>query len=88
MEQCIKQKIYIRIEIKLLKLFFIFQFEKPGRRENFDYPQMVKESVTKALADAKISYNEVKQAVVGYVYGMYCDRNNEYFFIYYPIIYF
>lgn len=49
--------------------FLHLQFEKPGRRENFDYPQMVKESVTKALADAKIPYNEVKQAVVGYVYG-------------------
>lgn len=47
----------------------ILQFEKPGRRENFDYPQMVKESVTKALADAKIPYSEIKQAVVGYVYG-------------------
>jgi hypothetical protein len=30
---------------------------------------MAKESATKALADAKINYNEVKQAVVGYVYG-------------------
>lgn len=47
------------------------QFEKPGRRENFDYPQMAKEAVTKALADAKINYSEVKQAVVGYVYGTY-----------------
>lgn len=32
---------------------------------------MVKESVTKALADATIRYNDVNQAVVGYVYGMY-----------------
>jgi len=30
---------------------------------------MAKESITKALADAKIDYKEVKQAVVGYVYG-------------------
>lgn len=45
------------------------KFEKPGRRENFDYPEMAKEAVTKALADAKINYSEVKQAVVGYVYG-------------------
>lgn len=30
---------------------------------------MVKESVTKALADAKINYNEVQQASVGYVNG-------------------
>ncbi|XP_063705128.1 sterol carrier protein 2 [Culicoides brevitarsis] len=45
------------------------KFEKPGRRENFDYPDMAKEAVTKALEDAKIKYDEVKQAVVGYVYG-------------------
>lgn len=48
------------------------KFEKPGRRENFDYPQMAKEAVTKALKDAKIDYREVKQAVVGYVYGDSC----------------
>lgn len=45
------------------------QFEKPGRRPNFDYPDMVRESVTKALADAKIDYSEVQQAVAAYVYG-------------------
>jgi len=30
---------------------------------------MAKESVTKALKDAKIEYKEVKQAVVGFCYG-------------------
>jgi sterol carrier protein 2 len=45
------------------------KFEKPGRREDFDYPQMAKEAVTKALDDARVNYNEVNQAVVGYVYG-------------------
>ncbi|MFD5096169.1 lipid-transfer protein [Amycolatopsis thailandensis] len=45
------------------------KFEKPGRREDWDYPQMAKESGTKALADAGISFDEVKQAYVGYVYG-------------------
>lgn len=30
---------------------------------------MVKESVTKALADAKIDYSEVQQAVASFVYG-------------------
>lgn len=45
------------------------KFEKPGRRANFDYPDMAKEAATKALADAKISYNQVKQATVGFVYG-------------------
>lgn len=47
------------------------QFEKPGRRNDFDYPQMVKESVTKALADANIKYTEIDQAVCGYVFGLY-----------------
>ncbi|KAG1714347.1 Non-specific lipid-transfer protein [Nymphon striatum] len=45
------------------------QFSKPGSREDFDYPQMVKESVTKCLADAKLSYKCIEQACVGYVYG-------------------
>jgi acetyl-CoA acyltransferase len=45
------------------------KFEKPGRREDWDYPQMAKESGTKALTDAGISYDEVEQAYVGYVYG-------------------
>lgn len=49
------------------------KFEKPGRRENFDYPEMAKESVTKALEDAKINYTDVKQAVVSYVYGESCS---------------
>ncbi|MDT5125787.1 MAG: acetyl-CoA acyltransferase, partial [Mycobacterium sp.] len=34
------------------------KFEKPGRREGWDYPQMAKESGTKALADAGIEYSE------------------------------
>ncbi|WP_280414029.1 lipid-transfer protein [Nocardia carnea] len=50
------------------------KFEKPGRRLNddgsmWDYPDMARESGTKALADAGISYDEVEQAYVGYVYG-------------------
>ncbi|WP_199745680.1 lipid-transfer protein [Amycolatopsis sp. WAC 04182] len=45
------------------------KFEKPGRREDWDYPQMAKESGTKALEDAGISFAEVRQAYVGYVYG-------------------
>lgn len=45
------------------------KFEKPGRRDDFDYPQMAVESVTKALQDAKISIQKVDQACVGYVYG-------------------
>lgn len=50
------------------------KFEKPGRRLNddgsmWDYPDMARESGTNALADAGISYEEVQQAYVGYVYG-------------------
>ncbi|HEX4904761.1 MAG TPA: lipid-transfer protein [Acidimicrobiales bacterium] len=48
------------------------KFEKPGRREDWDYPQMAKESGTKALEDAGITYDQVEQAFVGYVYGESC----------------
>ena len=45
------------------------QFEKPGRRADFDYPEMASEAVTKALTDAGAQYTAVEQAYVGYVYG-------------------
>lgn len=45
------------------------KFEKPGRRANFDYPDMAKESVTKALADSGLSIKDIQAACVGYVYG-------------------
>jgi acetyl-CoA acyltransferase len=45
------------------------KFEKPGRREDWDYPDMARESGTAALADAGIPYDLVEQAYVGYVYG-------------------
>jgi sterol carrier protein 2 len=45
------------------------KFEKPGRRENFDYPDMARESVTKALIDAGLTFDVVEQAFVGYCYG-------------------
>jgi len=48
------------------------KFEKPGRRDDFDYPDMVKESVSGALSDAKLNYNHIQQAVVGYVDGESC----------------
>ena len=44
------------------------KFEKPGSRA-WDYPDMAKESGTKALQDAGIPYESVEQAVVGYCYG-------------------
>ncbi|RUP32230.1 MULTISPECIES: lipid-transfer protein [Mycolicibacterium] len=50
------------------------KFEKPGARLNpdgspWDYPDMARESGSKALADAGIDYREVQEAYVGYVYG-------------------
>ena len=44
------------------------KFEKPGSRE-WDYPDMARESGTKALEDAGVAYDKVEQAYVGYVYG-------------------
>lgn len=45
------------------------KFEKPGRREDFDYPDMAAEAANNALADAGVKYGDVEQAAVGYVYG-------------------
>ena len=44
------------------------KFEKPGARD-WDYPDMAKEAAGQALDDAGIPYEEVEQAVAGYVYG-------------------
>jgi acetyl-CoA acyltransferase len=49
------------------------KFEKPGRREGWDYPAMALESGTNALADAGIDYQRVQQAYVGYCYGESCS---------------
>jgi len=45
------------------------KFEKPGSREGWDYPDMARESGTKALADASVAYTEIEQGFVGYVAG-------------------
>ncbi len=50
------------------------KFEKPGARTNadgsaWDYPDMARESGSKALQDAGIDYREVQEAYVGYVYS-------------------
>lgn len=49
------------------------KFEKPGRREGWDYPAMVKEAGTKALEDAGVQYPEIEQAFIGNVYGDSCS---------------
>ncbi|KAG8234264.1 hypothetical protein J437_LFUL016024, partial [Ladona fulva] len=45
------------------------KFEKPGKRDDFDYPQMAKEAVFKAFNDARLNHGHIQQACVGYVYG-------------------
>ncbi|MGW4842342.1 lipid-transfer protein [Nocardia brasiliensis] len=45
------------------------KFEKPGRREGWDYPAMAREAGEHALVDAGIRYDQVAEAYVGYVYG-------------------
>ena len=45
------------------------KFEKPGRREGWDYPDMARESGTMALADAGVDYGDIEQGFVGYVAG-------------------
>lgn len=49
------------------------KFEKPGRREGWDYPDMARESGTAALLDAGIAYDHVQQAFVGYCTGDSCS---------------
>ena len=44
------------------------KFEKPQSKD-WDYPDMAKESIGKALEDAGVDYTEIEQACVGYVYG-------------------
>jgi acetyl-CoA acyltransferase len=44
------------------------KFEKPGRTGK-GYPEFVEEAVTTALADAGVGYEDIEQAVAGYVYG-------------------
>jgi sterol carrier protein 2 len=42
------------------------KFHKPG---TMDYPQLTKEAGEDALRDAGVSYRDIEQAFVGYVYG-------------------
>jgi len=56
-----KNKVYV-VGVGMTK------FEKPGKRD-WDYPDMAKEAVGQALADAAVPYETIEQACVGYVYG-------------------
>ncbi|GAA2417815.1 lipid-transfer protein [Actinomadura vinacea] len=49
------------------------KFEKPGSRE-WDYPDMAKEAVGKALEDAGVAYERVEQAYAGSAYGAMGQR--------------
>jgi acetyl-CoA acetyltransferase len=44
------------------------KFEKPGSRD-WDYPDMGREAIRNALADAGIGFESVGQVVAGYCYG-------------------
>ncbi|XP_034125711.1 non-specific lipid-transfer protein [Drosophila guanche] len=62
------------------------KFEKPGRRADVCYPDFAKEAITKALQDANIKYEEVQQAVTGYVYGdSTCGQRGHILHPYWPI---
>jgi acetyl-CoA acetyltransferase len=49
------------------------KFEKPGSRD-WEYPDMAKEAVGKALEDAGIPYEKVEQAYAGSMYGSMGQR--------------
>lgn len=49
------------------------KFEKPGRRENWNFPDMVKESVTAALADAGLNYSEIQTVFASFVQAPTCS---------------
>jgi acetyl-CoA acyltransferase len=59
--------------VKVNKVYVIgvgmTKFEKPGRREGWDYPAMAKESGSKALDDAGIPFDKIEQAHIGFVFG-------------------
>ena len=44
------------------------KFLRPGKH-NFDYHELAKLAVERAMRDAGIKYSEVEQAFVGHVYG-------------------
>ncbi|BDX33670.1 lipid-transfer protein [Mycobacterium antarcticum] len=49
------------------------KFEKPGRRENWNFPDMVKESVPAALADAGLEYSDIQTAFASFVQAPTCS---------------
>ncbi len=47
----------------------VTDFVKPSSRPDWDYPDMVREAGEQALADARISYEQVEQVAAGYCFG-------------------
>ena len=45
------------------------KFEKPGRRENWDYPDFGSQAARAALDDAGVPYTAINHAFVGFCYG-------------------
>jgi acetyl-CoA acetyltransferase len=45
------------------------KFEKPGSRQGWDYHHMGSEAGTRALEDAKVPYDAVEEAYLGYCWG-------------------
>ncbi|KAI4497424.1 hypothetical protein M0802_007435 [Mischocyttarus mexicanus] len=57
-----KEKIYV-IGVGMTK------FDKPGKQNAPDYPELAKEAINSALKDANVPYSDIKAACVGYVFG-------------------
>lgn len=53
-----------------------FKFSKPGTKAG-DYPDWAKEAVLNALKDAKLEYRDIKQACVGFCYGIVVEKINS-----------
>ena len=49
------------------------KFEKPGRRENWNFPDMARESITAALADAGLDYSDIQTVFASFVEGNTCS---------------
>ncbi|XP_047356565.1 sterol carrier protein 2 [Vespa velutina] len=62
MKMSLKEKVYV-IGVGMTK------FEKPGKQDGLDYPELGKEALNNALKDANVPYSDIKAACVGYVYG-------------------
>ncbi len=49
------------------------KFEKPGRRQGWNFPEMVKESVPAALKDAGLNYSDIQTVFASFVQAPTCS---------------